>query len=159
MRLAVITLGVGPDGAFEDQQLRDFCSTHDVVTFSEHRFVWQGEPRWSFMLQWRPLSGSTSVRLELQQRVAEQQELKAELTQEERALFERLREWRNATMKASGRPSFVMFSNRQLVDLVRTRHETLSGLREIQGIGEQKAEQFGVALLELLRSPVLEEMS
>ena len=156
MRLAVITLSVGSDGAFDDQKLRDFCASHDVVSYAEHRFVWQGEPRWSLLVQWRPLNGGDAMRAEFQQRVAEQQELKAELSLEERALFERLREWRNATMKASGRPSFVMFSNRQLVELARSRPATLAALREIQGIGEQKAEQFGVALLEILRSPVVE---
>ena len=77
-------------------------------------------------------------------------ELRAELDQEQRMLFDRLRAWRNRTAHAEGAPPYVVLTNRQLVDLTRLRPSSKQGLGAIRGLGEQKIARRGDALLQLL---------
>lgn len=75
---------------------------------------------------------------------------RAELSEPERALFDRLRAWRNGRAQVDGVPPFVLLTNRQLAEVVRRRPTTLTELREISGIGEAKAGRFGKDLLSVL---------
>lgn len=73
-----------------------------------------------------------------------------ELTDAEHALFEDLRVWRRAEAQARAVPPFVIFADTVLQSVARARPRTLSGLRDIKGIGERKLADFGATLLEVI---------
>ena len=75
----------------------------------------------------------------------------AELGGDERQLWERLRAWRSDTAKSHGVPAYVILHDATLLELLRQMPQTADGLRHIPGIGERKLENYGTALLELLR--------
>ncbi len=70
----------------------------------------------------------------------------------DRDLFEVLRKWRREEARERGVPPYVIFSDRTLRDVARTRPTTLVELRGIYGIGDAKLEEFGAKLLDLTRT-------
>jgi len=68
----------------------------------------------------------------------------------DRDVFERLRTWRRAEAEERGVPPYVIFSDRTLRDLARTRPTTLVQLRDVYGIGDAKLEAFGRAVIEVV---------
>ncbi len=74
----------------------------------------------------------------------------ADLGVDQHALWERLRAWRSETAKTHGVPAYVILHDATLLELVRERPQTTQALRHIPGIGAQKLENYGEALLELL---------
>ena len=75
---------------------------------------------------------------------------RGELSQADGRLFDALRTWRNERAKREGRPAYVPFTNRQMAEIARRRPSTMAALREIEGIGEAKAGDWGEAVLGLL---------
>ncbi|HTV07966.1 MAG TPA: ATP-dependent DNA helicase RecQ [Candidatus Aquilonibacter sp.] len=67
------------------------------------------------------------------------------------ALDARLRAWRKEQAHAAGLPSFFIFSDTVLRDIVLTAPSSLSELRSIRGLGPDKLERFGPAVLALCR--------
>jgi ATP-dependent DNA helicase RecQ len=65
----------------------------------------------------------------------------------DRALFEALRRWRLEQASALGKPAFVVFADRTLEELARTKPRTLEALRAVSGIGEAKLERWGAQVL------------
>lgn len=74
----------------------------------------------------------------------------ADLGADQHALWERLRAWRAGTAKTHGVPAYVILHDATLLELVRERQQTTQALRRIPGIGAQKLENYGEAMLELL---------
>ena len=67
------------------------------------------------------------------------------------ALDARLRAWRKAQAHAAGLPSFFIFSDTVLRDIVLASPASLAELRSIRGLGPDKLDRFGPAVLELCR--------
>ena len=77
----------------------------------------------------------------------------ASLSPEEKALFERLREWRLARCRADSVPAYVVFSDKVLVELARRRPVTGPGLLAVPGIGPAKLAAYGEDLKRILAEP------
>ena len=75
----------------------------------------------------------------------------AEFNPEQSALDARLRAWRKEQAHAAGLPSFFIFSDSVLRDIVIASPASLAELRSIRGLGPDKLERFGPAVLELCR--------
>ena len=69
----------------------------------------------------------------------------------DRELFDVLRAWRREEASERGVPPYVIFSDKTLRELARTRPTTLTELRGIYGIGEAKLEAFGDAIVKIMR--------
>ncbi len=76
----------------------------------------------------------------------------AELNPTQSALDTRLRDWRKEQAHSIGLPSFFIFSDTVLRDIVLAAPASLTELRSIRGLGPDKLERFGPAVLELCRS-------
>ena len=68
------------------------------------------------------------------------------------ALFERLRKWRSEVARRQGVAAFLVFHDRTLNELAARRPADLRDLGAVPGIGPSKLDQYGQALLELMRS-------
>lgn len=73
------------------------------------------------------------------------------LDPEEEACFERLREWRNEESRRKEVPPERVFSNRQLKKIAKWRPLDLEALRKVEGVEPWRVEEFGSAVLELLK--------
>ena len=67
-------------------------------------------------------------------------------------LWNSLREWRLKIAKESGKPAFVILKDSTLAEIVYKKPKTLIELNEISGIGQNKLEQYGIQLLEIINS-------
>jgi superfamily II DNA helicase RecQ len=77
---------------------------------------------------------------------------RAELSEEDFAVFSRLRSWRKGAAEAEGVPVYTLFTNAQLAAMARRRVASLGDLQEIEGIGAARVEKYGAALLAILAS-------
>jgi ATP-dependent DNA helicase RecQ len=75
----------------------------------------------------------------------------SELTSEQAAIEERLREWRTAESTRMGLPQFFVLATSALRSIVVAMPGNLSELRQIDGIGPDKLERFGPAILAAMR--------
>jgi ATP-dependent DNA helicase RecQ len=66
-------------------------------------------------------------------------------------LTTRLKRWREEVRTRENVPAFRVLSNAALDELARMRPTTVEGLLAVKGIGPAKVEQYGEALLEMLK--------
>ncbi len=77
-----------------------------------------------------------------------------DLPADRHALLEALRTLRRKLAEEQGVPSFVIFHDSTLMQLVMQRPQSREQLAQISGIGAQKLERYGAALLDVLRGDV-----
>jgi ATP-dependent DNA helicase RecQ len=80
------------------------------------------------------------------------QELTEDLTPEQQALDQRLRDWRKAESEKLNLPLFFVLASTTLRSIVLARPQSLDQLKTIQGLGHEKIEKFGPGILEACAS-------
>jgi ATP-dependent DNA helicase RecQ len=70
---------------------------------------------------------------------------------EERELFDRLRELRKELASSKGLPAYVIFHDRTLIEMARTKPSSRSALASITGVGEAKLDRYGESFLGVIR--------
>jgi ATP-dependent DNA helicase RecQ len=66
-------------------------------------------------------------------------------------LFERLRTLRRHLAEEENKPSFMIFSDATLHDMVRIKPKTLSQFLSVSGVGQNKLERYGDAFLDAIK--------
>jgi ATP-dependent DNA helicase RecQ len=98
---------------------------------------------------WQVMRGDLEVRV---LRVATRQRRAAVVEEDswegvDRALFEVLRDLRRELASERNVPAYVVFDDRTLRALARHRPTTLAALRNVRGIGEKRAADWGERLI------------
>jgi ATP-dependent DNA helicase RecQ len=75
-----------------------------------------------------------------------------DLTPEQQALDQRLRDWRKAESEKLNLPLFFVLASTTLRSIVLARPQTLSQLKTINGLGHEKIERFGPGIIEACTS-------
>jgi len=73
------------------------------------------------------------------------------VSEAELPLFEALRAWRRDEARSQSLPPYVIFHDRTLADIARTRPATLAALAAVPGIGQAKLDRYGDAVLRVVR--------
>ena len=76
------------------------------------------------------------------------------MTEDERELFDRLRECRSALARRHGVAPFMIFSNATLIDMARKRPTNMTAFKRVSGVGEMKASWYGKDFLKILKKVV-----
>jgi ATP-dependent DNA helicase RecQ len=71
---------------------------------------------------------------------------------ENKALFERLREVRRAIAQELGKPPYIVFSDRTLRDMTRVRPVNDEQFLAVNGVGERKLERYGQRFMDAVRA-------
>jgi len=66
----------------------------------------------------------------------------ADLSARDQDVFDALRQWRTSLAKERGVPPYVIFHDRTLAEIARERPSSAEALREINGVGEKKAQAY-----------------
>ena len=74
----------------------------------------------------------------------------AELTPDDRRVFDALVAWRRDVSRAAAVPAFVVFDNKVLRSVAQTRPTSSGELLAVAGIGPTKLERYGAAVLEIV---------
>jgi ATP-dependent DNA helicase RecQ len=72
-----------------------------------------------------------------------------DLTPEQQALDQRLRDWRKAESEKLNLPLFFVLASTTLRSIVLARPQNLSQLKTIHGLGHEKIEKFGPGIIEV----------
>ena len=151
MKVKVFTLPWRADGeGFDDAEVTAFLAERTAIEVSEHFFVHEKTPVLVLVVTWR--GGDAGARPSRAARPDDRPDPSAALTPDERQRYEALRTWRNQHARKTGRPPYVVFTNRQAADIARKAPATRAALEEIQGIGTSRVEDYGDELLALLAS-------
>jgi ATP-dependent DNA helicase RecQ len=85
-------------------------------------------------------------------RKVEKAESIAAYTPAQKDLDQRLREWRKAEAAKTGKPAFIVFSDSVLTAIVQTHPTTIPQLLGISGIGPDKTDRHGAAIIAICTS-------
>lgn len=73
------------------------------------------------------------------------------MTPEQQALEKHLRDWRKAEAAKTGKPAFIVFGDAVLKNIAQAHPATLAELQQISGIGPDKADRYGAAVIAICR--------
>ena len=73
------------------------------------------------------------------------------MTEDERELFDLLRECRSNLARQNGVAPFMIFSNATLMDMARKRPTNMTAFKRVSGVGEMKASWYGKDFLKVLK--------
>jgi superfamily II DNA helicase RecQ len=157
VKVRVFTLPWQQDGSgFRDEEVVAFLADHDAVDVAQHFFMHDRTPVLVLVVSYRevvlatPRIGRTHGR-------ATAEDVAGDLDPDDRRRFEALRTWRNHFARRTGKPPYVVFTNRQASALARRNPDTLAKMGEIDGMGASRLEEFGQELLDVLRAVTLPE--
>lgn len=74
-----------------------------------------------------------------------------EVAEEDRHLFEVLRQWRSEEAKRASKPTFTILHDTTLAAIATTKPTDMRELATLRGIGATKLEKYGNALLQIVR--------
>ncbi len=76
------------------------------------------------------------------------------MTEDERELFDLLRECRSNLARINGVAPFMIFSNATLIDMAKKRPTNMTAFKRVSGVGEMKASWYGKDFLKILKKTV-----
>lgn len=132
----------------EQEALNTFCAGHRVVAV-EKNFVSHGtESFWSVCVTYhegsdKPSSSSSSKRDRVDYREV--------LNEHDFALYAQLRDLRKSMAEQEGVPTYALFTNEQLANMVRQQVMTITALAEINGVGKARLEKYGDSFVNVLK--------
>ena len=116
--------------AEEEEAVNRFCAEHRVVSVDKHLIQAGERSYWAFCIGYLDKqAGPPSTR---KSRV----DYREVLSNEEFALFAKLRDLRKTLAEQEGAPVYAIFTNEQLAAMVQQRVTSKSALAHIDGIGQ-----------------------
>jgi hypothetical protein len=157
-------------GGFDDTALREYVANQEVLAFREHFFTVNDRPHLLCVVETqascvtpsspekdhRGDAGAIRDRRDAscspRNRAARgrRSDPTDGLDEEQRLLFQSVREWRSEAAREEGVPPYVILTNRELRTIVERRPENVTALGHVHGIGPMKVKRHGRAILRLL---------
>lgn len=137
------------------QEMNSFLATHRVVDVEQ---VCVGERYWTFCVryvqsggegnnnQWKG-SGATQKKIDY----------KTVLSENEFARFSELRAIRKRLAEEDGIPAFAVFTDAELASFSKLEEMSVTALTKTEGVGKQRAKNYGEKLLSLYFEPKNDE--
>lgn len=79
-------------------------------------------------------------------------DLLEELPTADQEIFKRLQIWRKEQALNDGVPPYVVFTNKELLAIVRNRPNTEAAMQKIDGIGKKKSHRYARTVIEILNA-------
>tara|TARA_B100002003_G_scaffold199670_1_gene190736 strand:+ start:183 stop:551 length:369 start_codon:yes stop_codon:yes gene_type:complete len=73
------------------------------------------------------------------------------MNEAETMLFQRLRDWRKERADSEGVPVYILATNRELTDIVKSAPKNLEALKSIKGYGKRKIEKYGNDIVNIVK--------
>lgn len=139
-----------PDPATDT--MNSFCSQRAVESIERH-FVANGDDSfWTFCIKWndghsigqnKPLKSHKKASIDYQQYFDDPDNF---------ALFDELRKLRNSLAEQGGFPSYTIFTNAQLAELVEENITTKTELKKMEGFGKTKFDKYADLFIEKINA-------
>ena len=151
MQVALYEVPLGDAGAQE--ALNRFLRSHRVLRLERQLVNHGGGCFWAFCVEYLdgdapcPPGANTKAANGKGKRRIDYQEI---LSEEDFAVFARLRTWRNEEGERAAIPPYAVFTNEQLRQMAESRPDTKARLQAIEGIGEAKVSKYADTVLTLI---------
>ncbi|OIP32485.1 MAG: hypothetical protein AUK47_20395 [Deltaproteobacteria bacterium CG2_30_63_29] len=147
-------------GFFDDEAVRGYLASRVLLRCKAAFFESEGRAYWTLFLETRMAQGAVATgpageHVDQGKRAAFDV-LLGELDENERHRYERLLAWRRDAAMKEGVPPYVLFGNREALELSRRNPTTLSGLEQVRGMGARRVKRHGKAILETLHGCIPE---
>ena len=135
------------DGEQQAEELNRFLASHRIIAI-DRQFVHDG-PNSAWALSVTYIDPGSRPPPTIRRGKIDYREL---LSEADFAVFAKLRALRKTLADKEGVPAYALFTNEQLAEMVQRRVATLTGLRDIPGVGQARADRHGEAFLDILRA-------
>jgi superfamily II DNA helicase RecQ len=136
----------GDDEASES--LNQLLNNHKIVSIEKH-FVQDGPTSYWALCVTYIEQNADSRPGQIKRGKIDYREL---LPDNEFAVFAKLRNLRKMLADREGVPAYALFTNEQLAAMVQRRVSTPKALREIEGVGDARAQKYGDEFIAILRA-------
>ena len=130
-----------------EEEFNCFLRSHRVVSVQKQLVVEDGTAYWCFCVEFllgpKPTERGSKKRLRV--------DYKEVLSEEDFAVFARLRDARKDLAAEEAVPVYAVCTNEQLAEMARRRAATMGDLKNIDGFGDAKADKYGESLLAAMR--------
>jgi len=132
----------GEPSACED--LNRFLRSHRIVNVEKRMVDGERGTGWLFLIEYgQENKGAPPA-------AKDRVDYREILSEQEYALFERLRQLRKELAEKNGVPVYSVFTNEHLAAMVKSPPKTLLDLQKLNGVGEARVKQYGEPFLILL---------
>jgi superfamily II DNA helicase RecQ len=128
----------------EPEDLNHFLATNRIVVVTHHVVPNPAGAMLLFVVEY--IAGAAKTEGGRSPRI----DYREVLSDSDFAVFSRLRDERKKIAEEKGMPLYAIFSNAQLAEMVTRRVRTEADLREVEGIGRAKVEEYAARFLPLL---------
>jgi len=131
------------ENLFDEEDVITFLSNKKVKQLKPEFFTKDGLPYWTLCVEY--------------DMILDEPDIKADsLLEGEQVLLEQLQAWRKekasaTTSEGKKLPSYIISTNRQLIDVVKKAPKSLQALREINGFGKKKIDKYGQDIIEIIQ--------
>jgi superfamily II DNA helicase RecQ len=148
------TFFVSPFGeATVCDELNKFLKANRIINVEKSLIDGERGTGWLFLIEYgaetKTVSGGSAQHIDYREILSEQ----------DYALFDKLRGLRKELAEKQGLPVYAVFNNDQLAAMIKSKASTLKDLAVIPGIGESRIKQYGGQFLDLLGSNLPPEKS
>jgi len=148
MLIKIITLPFNSAyGGFNDAELRDFMKGNEIISVRDHFFMRHDVAYLTLIIKYLPGLQELDVR----PKGTKEEPWRKALSEADMGLFNLLREWRAKRAKKEGYPPYILFTNVQLAEMVKSRPQSLVELMKIDGVGQAKADKYGQEILAITK--------
>jgi superfamily II DNA helicase RecQ len=138
-----------PCGEEMEEELNAFLRSIRLIAAHRERICQDERHYWSIVVEYLTGNKKSERREEF---TRQKIDYKEKLSPEDFTIFAKLRDWRKEAAAREAVQLYNIFMNEQLAEMVEKKVTTKAALMEIEGIGTAKAEKYGDAVLEILRT-------
>ncbi len=140
-------------GGFDETEFRNFLKDQEIISIRDHLFIKNEIPYLTLVVKYYPFRQEAAQPIQKVGKEARNEDWRKLLTDADMGLFNLLRAWRSKRCKQEGVPPYILMTNLQLAQIVKSRPQALADLMKIDGIGKGKAEKYGQDVLEITKVP------
>ena len=148
MQLKLFSIPATGDPQVEEE-LNRFLRSHRALSVQKELVQSGGAADWCFCIEYLA-DGAPEVRGGGGRGRVDYKQL---LSEEDFAVFVRLRDTRKQFATQEAIPVYAVCTNGQLAEMAKSRAATLADLKKIDGFGDAKAEKYGEAFLVAISPP------
>ena len=115
-------------GEFDDTALQEFLRGKEILSIRDHLFVQNQVPCITVVIHYLNRQG---IDLKVIPQKKREDSWRESLREPDLGLFNLLRAWRSERCRKDGVPPYILFTNQQLMNIVKIRPQTLSDLMKI----------------------------
>lgn len=129
MNIRVFTIAFNSNsGSFNTGEIESFYQSNHILYQQAAFFTEKGISYWSILIGYQT------------DNTPKEKDKQAEpvLTDDEKELYDKLKQWRKHKAQAKGFPVYLLATNNQLLQMIQQKVTTKSSLQAIKGFGKQR---------------------